>query len=720
MPFKHSRNENMSFRHETREERINWPFVLKDSLVRMSPVRLIDNTVMFVVELSFLIVLLMTIAPGAFPGLAHQSDRIFYAYVTAILFVTVWFSTISDSFAEARSRASAASLKKLEKEGNAKRIRVKENGERTIESVGSSDLRKGDIILIEKGDLVPIDAEVSEGIAMLDESLLTGESAGVRKSKGDTIIGGSTVVSDSIVAVVNVNPDETYISKLVKMVESSERPKTPNEVALSILLIGLTGVFTIILVALIALSLLLNLGADLSVLIALYVCLLPTTIGALLPAIGISGITRMSRNSIIAKSGKAIETAGDADVILLDKTGTITVGNRRAHEFIPLGSHTERELAEASFLSSWNDDTPEGRSIVELAFTKKFVPKEYDALREGVHEEFSAVTRRSGITLVDSDDFTLPKGGKEFFQRHRFRKKFELQTRLNEETTIHKGAPEAIKESARSCPDNYDETVKKISSEGGTPIAVSVNGDIIGLIYFKDVIKPGIRDRILGLRRMGIRPVMITGDHPLTARNIAGEVGIDEFVAQAKPETKYQKVKDEQAENRVVAMIGDGTNDAPALAAADVGLAMVSGTYAAKDAANMVDLESNPSKIIDVVMLGKQLLMTRGAVTTFSITNDVAKYFAIVPVMFASIPALDALNILRLTPHIAVLSALIFNAIVIPALIPIALRGTKFRPQSTLRIFLKNLFIYGVGGVLLPFAAIKLIAMLLVIIGGII
>ncbi|MCL4412107.1 MAG: HAD-IC family P-type ATPase [Candidatus Thermoplasmatota archaeon] len=720
MPFRWSGNQEVYSRPETNEDRISWPHVLRDSLARMNPLRLIENPVMFVVELSFLVVLLMTIAPGAFPGLAHRSDRVFYAYVTAILFVTVWFSTISDSFAEARSRASAASLKKLEKEGIAKRIHVNEDGKRTIEPVKSSELRKGDIILIEKGDMVPIDAEVLEGIAMLDESLLTGESAGVKKSKGDTIIGGSTVVSDSIVAVVNANPDETYISKLVKMVESSERPKTPNEAALSILLLGLTGVFTIILVALIALSLLLNLGADLSILIALYVCLLPTTIGALLPAIGISGITRMSRNKIIAKSGKAIETAGDADVILLDKTGTITVGNRRAHQFIPLGNHTERELADASFLSSWNDDTPEGRSIVELAFSKKFIPKEYDALREGVYKEFSAVTRSSEITLVDSDDFTLPKGGKGIFQRHRFRKKFVLETRLTDETIIQKGAPDVIKEVAKSIPDNFDETVTRITSEGGTPIAVSVNGDIIGLIYFKDLIKHGIRDRILGLRKMGIRPVMITGDHPLTARSIAGEVGIEEFVAQAKPETKYQKVKEEQAENRVVAMIGDGTNDAPALAAADIGLAMASGTLAAKDAANMVDLESNPSKVIDVVMLGKQLLMTRGAVTTFSITNDVAKYFAIVPVMFVSIPALDALNILRLTPHIAVLSALIYNAVVIPALIPIALRGTKFRPQSTLKIFLKNLFVYGVGGVLLPFAAIKLIAILLVIMGGVI
>ncbi|MGE9810121.1 HAD-IC family P-type ATPase [Ferroplasma acidiphilum] len=686
----------------------------------MNPARLIGNPVMFVVELSFFVVLLMAIVPGAFPHLAHQSSRMFYADVAAILLITVWFSTVSDSFAEARSRVTTASLKKLEKEGIAKRIKEDEGSGRTIESVKSSELRKGDVILIEKGDQVPIDAEVTEGIAKVDESLLTGESAGVKKSKGDTVIGGSTVISDSIDAIVNVNPDETYISKLVKMVESSERPKTPNELALSILLIGLTGVFTIILISLIAFSLLLNLGADLSVLIALYVCLLPTTIGALLPAIGISGITRMSKNNIIAKSGKAIETAGDADTILLDKTGTITVGNRLAYEFIPLGTHTERELAEAAFLSSWNDDTPEGKSILELAYKKKFVPREYDALREGVQEEFSAVTRKSGITLTDADDFTLLKGGRDILQRHRFRRKFELQTPMTQETTIQKGAPESIKESAKICPDGYDDVVTRITSEGGTPISVSMDGDILGIIYFKDVIKRGIKEKILGLKTMGIRPVMITGDHPLTAKNIAGEVGIEDYVAQAKPETKYQKVKDEQAENRIVAMIGDGTNDAPALAAADVGLAMASGTLAAKDAANMVDLESNPSKIIDVVMLGKQLLMTRGTITTFSITNDVAKYFAIVPIMFASIPALGALNILGLSPHIAVLSALIFNAAVIPALIPLALRGTTFKPQSTLKLFLKNLVIYGGGGVLLPFAGIKLIAIVLVFLGGVI
>lgn len=694
-----------------------WTYILEDSVSRLNPARLISNPVMFVVELSFFVVFYMAVLPSTLPGLAYPGDRIFYAEVAAILFVTVWFSTISDSSAEARSRATAEGLKKLEQDSDARRI-IDEGGERKIEIVRSSTLKKGDLILIEKGDQVPIDGEVMEGIAMVDESLLTGESAGVRKVKGDTVIGGSTIVSDSVVAQVTVNPDESYIRKLVNMVESSERPKTPNEMALSVLLLGLTGAFTIILFALIAASLLLHLGADLSILIALYVCLLPTTIGALLPAIGISGITRMSRNSVIAKSGRAIETAGDTNVIMLDKTGTITIGNRLATQFIPVGGHTEKELAEAAFLSSWYDDTPEGRSIVDLAFRMGYVPREYDALREGTQEEFSATTRRSGITLVDSDDFTLPKGGREFYQRHRFRKKFELETDMTEDTVIHKGAADAIKGGAYFTPPEYDGVVDSITSAGGTPIAVSKDGEILGVIFFKDIIKKGIRKRIEGLKTMGIIPVMVTGDHPLTAKSIAHEVGIDEFVSQAKPETKYNKVKEEQAENRIVAMIGDGTNDAPALAAADVGLAMASGTFAAKDAANLVDLESDPSKIIDVVMLGKQLLMTRGAVTTFSVTNDVAKYFAIVPIMFASIPALNALNILHLSPHIAVLSALIFNAAVIPALIPLAIRGTRFRPQSTLRIFLKNLTLFGVGGIVLPFVAIKAIAILLTLAGG--
>jgi K+-transporting ATPase ATPase B chain len=457
------------------------------------------------------------------------------------------------------------------------------------------------------------------------------------------------------------------------------------------------------------------------VLIALYVCLLPTTIGALLPAIGLSGITRLYKNKIVAKSGRAIETAGDTDVVLLDKTGTITVGNRQAIEFIAFESHTEEDVGEAAFLSSWHDDTPEGRSILRLAYEKGFVPNELNSLATSEVFPFSASTRTSGVKVTTQSNLTLPKGGKAIFQRQRMRRKTStvsgesMSSTFEPQIDVLKGAPESIKELSSSVPQNYDLIVEGISSAGETPIAISVNGKAIGIIRLKDVLKAGIKEKIQALKIMGIRPVMITGDQALTAKSIASEVGIDEYVAQAKPEDKYKIAKREQAENRIVAMIGDGTNDAPALSAADVGLAMNSGTEAAKEAANMVDLESNPAKIIDVVMLGKQLLMTRGAVTAFSIANDISKYFAIMPVIFAvALPELGSLNILQLSLKSAVLSALIFNAIIIPLLIPLAMRGIAFKPTSTMTLFLKNTLIYGVGGVIVPFIGIKLIDILLV------
>jgi K+-transporting ATPase ATPase B chain len=506
---------------------------------------------------------------------------------------------------------------------------------------------------------------------------------------------------------------------MIKMVESSKRPKTPNEIAITIVLIGLTAIFTIIVVALLGLSVTLGLGADLSVLIALYVCLLPTTIGALLPAIGLSGMSRLYKSKIVAKSGKAIETAGDADVVLLDKTGTITVGNRQAIEFVPFPSYTEEDVGEASFLSSWHDDTPEGRSILRLAHEKAFVPRELNSLATSEMYAFSASTRISGVK-INRTSFTLPKGGKSSQGRMRIRRKSveavgaTEAALLESEVVIMKGAPESIKRMAVEVPQNYDLIVEGISAAGETPIAILCNGQAIGIIRLKDVLKEGIKEKIQALKIMGIRPVMITGDQPLTAKSIAAEVGIDEYVAQAKPEDKFKIAKREQAENRVVAMIGDGTNDAPALAVADVGLAMNSGTEAAKEAANMVDLESNPAKIIEVVMLGKQLLMTRGAVTAFSIANDVSKYFAIMPVLFtAAIPELASLNILQLGLRSAVLSALIFNAIIIPLLIPLAMRGIAFKPTSTMTLFIKNTLIYGVGGVIVPFIGIKLTDLLL-------
>jgi K+-transporting ATPase ATPase B chain len=538
------------------------------------------------------------------------------------------------------------------------------------------------------------------------------------------VIGGSKVISDTLTIRVTVNPEDTYISEMIRMVESSKRPRTPNEVAVTMVLIGLTAIFTIIIVALLGLSITLSLAGDLSVLIALYVCLLPTTIGALLPSIGLSGVSRLYQRKIIAKSGKSVERAGDTDVIILDKTGTITVGNRQATEFIPFEGHTEREVGESAFLSSWHDDTPEGRSLIRLAYEDGYIPRELNALGVSEVYEFSASTRTSGVKISQGTGFMLPKGDKSGRERGRLRRKFEAHVEVGseiaeDETEIIKGAPDAIKKIARSIPSNFDALIDSVSGQGDTPLALTRNREAIGVIRLKDVLKPGIKEKIQSVKVMGIRPVMLTGDQPLTAKSIANEVGIDEYKPEAKPEDKYDIVMREQAQTRVVAMIGDGTNDAPALAVADVGLAMNSGTEAAKEAANMVDLESNPAKIIEVVMLGKQLLMTRGAVTTFSIANDVAKYFAIVPVMFATtIPELKALNILALGLNTAVLSALIFNAIIIPLLIPLAMRGIRFKPTSTMALFIKNAVIYGVGGIIVPFIGIKLIDIALLSIGG--
>ena len=583
--------------------------VLVDSVVRLNPKSLLKNPVMLIVEITFFIVAAMAIVPQAFVPVANPSLQIFYVEVAVILLITVWFSTLSDALAEQQAKSTAGTLRKLETEVSSKKI-VTEEWTRKIIVLKSTELRKDDLILIEKGDIVPLDADVLEGIAMVDESLVTGESAPVRKAPGDSLIGGSRVVSDTLTAKVTANPGETFIDQMIKMVESSKRPKTPNEVAITIVLIGLTAIFTIIILALLGMSVALGLGADLSVLIALYVCLLPTTIGALLPAIGLSGMSRLYKHKIIAKSGKAIETAGDADVVLLDKTGTITVGNRQAIEFVPFEGYSEEDVGEAAFLSSWHDDTPEGRSILTLAHEKGFVPKELNSLALSETSPFSASTRTSGVKITHLG-LRLPKGDKSGRDRLRIRRKSStvsgeaVASTLEPEINIMKGAPESIKKMVTSVPQNYDLIVEGISAEGETPIAISRNGKAIGIIRLKDVLKEGIREKIQALKAMGIRPVMITGDQPLTAKSIASEVGIEEYVAQAKPEDKFSIAKKEQAESRIVAMIGDGTNDAPALSAADVGLAMNSGTEAAKEAANMVDLESNPAKIIEVVMLGK-------------------------------------------------------------------------------------------------------------------
>ena len=688
---------------------------LRDSIVRLSPISLLANPVMLLVEITFFIVAAMAVDPNAFFPVASPGEEAFYVEVAAVLLITVWFSTLSDSLAEQQAKNTASSLRRLEAEVTCKKVTT-EGWERKVVATSSKSLLKGDLILLEKNDLVPIDGDVIEGIAMVDESLVTGESAPVRKAPGDSLIGGSKVVSDTLTARVVVNPGESYVDQMVRMVETSKRPKTPNEVAITMVLFGLSAIFTILILSMLGLSVTLGLGADLSVLIALYVCLLPTTIGALLPAIGLSGITRLYERKVVAKSGRAIETAGDTDVILLDKTGTITVGNRQAVEFIPFGANSERDVGEAAFLSSWYDDTPEGRSVIRLAYGKGYVPRELNALTLSEVYEFSANTRTSGVKLFHGSSFILPKG-----ERPRVRRKFFLEDLsekgmhlTEEESEIVKGAPDSVLKAGFAVPGSFGQTVEAISTQGDTPMAVARDHQVIGVIRLKDVLKPGTKERIQAVKAMGIRPVMITGDQPLTARSIAAEVGIDEFIPQAKPENKYDIVLKEQAENRVVSMIGDGTNDAPALAVADVGLAMNSGTEAAKEAANMVDLESNPAKIIDVVLLGKQLLMTRGAVTAFSISNDVAKYFAILPVMFAAtIPSLQSLNILGLGLHSAVLSALIFNAVIIPLLIPLAMKGVTFRPSETMSLFLRNVLIYGVGGVIVPFVGIKLIDLLL-------
>ncbi|MDG6983405.1 MAG: potassium-transporting ATPase subunit KdpB [Nitrososphaerota archaeon] len=689
--------------------------VFKDSVVRLNPVSLASNPVMLIVELAFFIVAAMAIDPRPFEPLSSLKDVGFYAEVAIILLVTVWFSTLSDALAEQEARNTAQSLKRLESEVPSKKV-IREEWSQKVVAIPSSSLLKGDLVLLEKGDLVPTDAEVLEGIAMLDESLVTGESAPVRKAPGDTLIGGSLVVSNTLTVRVAVGPGESYINGMIKMVEAAKRPKTPNEQAVTMVLVGLTAIFTIIIASLAGLSVALNLGGDLSAMIALYVCLLPTTIGALLPAIGLSGVSRLYERKVVAKSGKAIEAAGDADVILLDKTGTITVGNRQAVEFIPLDGHSQREVGEAAFLASWFDDTPEGRSIVRLSYEAGAIPRELNGLERSRVYEFSATTRTSGIVVSRLGGLALPKSGKEFQQQQRLSRKFAdsiLGAVSSDETEIIKGAPDALRTIA-PCSEDFDRVVDGISNDGGTPIGVVRDGEVLGVVRLKDVLKPDIGEKVRAVKTMGIRPVMITGDQPLTAKSIAKEVGIEEYVPQARPNDKYDVVRREQAESRIVAMIGDGTNDAPALAASDIGLAMNSGTEPAKEAANMVDLESSPAKIIDVVMLGKQLLVTRGAVTTFSIANDVAKYFAIVPVLFATtVPQLQSLNVLQLGLNTAVLSALIFNAVIIPLLIPLAMRGVAFKPSSTMSLFLRNTLIYGVGGVIAPFVGIKAIDILL-------
>ncbi|WP_029420385.1 potassium-transporting ATPase subunit KdpB [Alicyclobacillus macrosporangiidus] len=661
-----------------------------DSFVKLDPRIMVKNPVMFVVEIGFVITLLLTFAPNLFGGHYGPGQRVFNLVVCITLFITVLFGNFAEAIAEGRGKAQAESLRKTKTDLMAKRKKA----DGTFEEVPATALRKGDIVRVEAGDMIPADGEVLEGIGSVDESAITGESAPVIRGAGgdfSSVTGGTKLLSDELIIKVTADPGESFLDKMIRLVEGASRQKTPNELALSVLLAGLTLIFLIVVVTLEPMAHYVKGSIDIATLIALLVCLIPTTIGALLSAIGIAGMDRVIRFNVIAKSGKAVEAAGDVNTLILDKTGTITVGNRLASEFLPVGAHSEAELMEVAVLSSLFDETPEGRSVIDLA-KKKGVTIPREAYTDAENVEFSADTRMSGLNLADG-------------------------------TKVRKGAVDAIKkyvhERGGSVPADLDAKTERIAREGGTPLAVVKDAEVYGLIYLKDIVKPGMRERFEELRKMGIKTVMCTGDNPLTAATIAKEAGVDDFIAEAKPEDKMRLIKEEQAKGKLVAMSGDGTNDAPALAQADVGLAMNTGTPAAKEAGNMVDLDSDPSKLIEVVSIGKQLLITRGAITTFSIANDVAKYFAIIPAMFAVVvPQLHVLNIMFLTsPHSAILSALIFNAIIIPLLIPLAMRGVKYRPMSATAMLVRNILIYGVGGVIAPFIGIKMIDLIITALG---
>lgn len=667
--------------------------ILKSSIMgafqKLDPRYMSKNPVMFVVEIGFFITLLLCFIPNLFgdvdamgDGVSVASLRAYNVIVTIILFITVLFANFAESVAEGRGKAQAETLKKTKKDTIAHLLMP--DGSET--DIPASELKKGDVVMVRMNELIPNDGEVIEGIASVDESAITGESAPVtREAGGDfsSVTGGTTVVSDWLKIKIAAEPGSSFLDKMIALVEGASRQKTPNEIALNTLLVGLTIIFLIVIVCLYPFAVYSGVQIPVATLIALMVCLIPTTIGGLLSAIGIAGMDRVTRFNVIAMSGKAVEACGDVDTMILDKTGTITFGNRLAADFRPVAGADQRELIDLAVLSSLEDTTPEGKSIVELG--KKMgsridlsVEKNMDFI------EFTAQSKMSGVDLEDG-------------------------------TRIRKGAGEAIKAFVSAhggkLPKDLDTIVEEISKLGGTPLTVCRDNRILGVIYLKDTVKPGLVERFARLREIGIKTIMCTGDNPLTAATIAKEAGVDGFIAECKPEDKITEIRKEQAEGKIVAMTGDGTNDAPALAQADVGLAMNSGTQAAKEAANMVDLDSDPTKILEVVEIGKQLLITRGSLTTFSIANDVAKYFAIIPAMFMLvIPQMNMLNIMKLTtPYSAILSALIFNAIIIPSLIPIAMRGVKYKPMRSDKMLLKNMGIYGVGGVIVPFIGIKII-----------
>ena len=644
---------------------------------------MIKNPVMFVVEIGFLFTLILTVFPTLFGG--SEEYRVYNGVVTVVLFVTVLFANFAESVAEGRGKAQAASLKKTKRDTKARLLLA--NGEEKV--INASELKKGDIVLVKTGEVIPNDGEIIEGVASVDESAITGESAPVtREAGGDfsSVTGGTTVVSDWLKIKIVAEPGQSFLDKMIALVEGASRQKSPNEIALNTLLIVLTLIFLIVIVSLYPFAQYLGVQMPISWLIALMVCLIPTTIGGLLSAIGIAGMDRVTRFNVIAMSGKAVEACGDVDTMILDKTGTITYGNRLAAEFYPVKGVAKEDLTDYCVMCSLMDATPEGKSTVELG--RNFGCAIDDGAADQMEfVEFTAQSKMSGVNLKDG-------------------------------TRVRKGASEAIKtfvkEAGGIIPSDLEGIVTEVSNLGGTPLVVCVNNKILGVIYLKDTVKPGLVERFERLREIGIKTIMCTGDNPLTAATIAKEAGVDGFIAECKPEDKIEAIKKEQAEGKVVAMTGDGTNDAPALAQADVGLAMNSGTQAAKEAANMVDLDSDPTKILEVVEIGKQLLITRGSLTTFSIANDIAKYFAIIPAMFTMVlPQMQILNIMHLsTPASAILSALIFNAIIIPGLIPIAMKGVKYRPMKAEKMLLRNMGIYGLGGIVVPFVGIKLIDLL--------
>jgi len=719
--------------------------VILDSITKLDPRYLAkNNPVMFTVEMAFIVVL----AIGFFPNISREfvsQNPILYLESAIILILTVWFATFSESLSEAQARARVDSLRSLEKEVTAHKI---VNDEKEI-TVASTSLKPGDEVRVYTGEIIPRDGLVNVGKAFVDESMMTGESNPVFKEKGDHVIGGTKLASDKLVVEISSEAGRSFLDQMVSLIQNATRPKTQNEIALTMLLAGLSLIFIMVIGTLLFFVHLLGYKADIATLIALLVALMPTTIGGLLPAIGVAGITRLGRDSIVAKSGKGIEAAGDCDVLILDKTGTITEGSRSAVAFMPMNKFTEKDVGQAAFAASIHDTTHEGKSIVDLAEEKKFIPPLLEKIIPARSIDFTAESRCGGIEFISNKEAILNKDQEEEFKSvartimdksrnqtinptiEDIEKDIEVASKsrvhdmllkleqTKNEVKILKGAVDVILDLAGPNVNQAELKWKaqEISKDGGTPLAVSINNEIIGLVALKDNLKENIREKLNEVRTTGIKTVMLTGDNQLTAQVIAKEADVDEIMAEAKPTDKLRRVEEEQLKGHVIGMVGDGTNDAPALAKADIALAMNSGTAAAKEAANMVDLDSDPSNIMKVVKLGKQLLMTRGAITTFSIANDAAKYFAILPAMFVGGNSkLQMLNIMQLhSPETAILSTLIFNAIIIPALIPLSLRGVKFKPEPPQKTFLRNIVIYGIGGAVLPFIVIKALDMLLTV-----